>query len=126
VRRRSLDARAVGLGAAVVLAVAVPVATVGSALLDEGSDAVLVLALLVLVAIGAGGWVAGRQAPSSPLLHGAVAALAGFAVAQGLSIALQVAGDDDVDVAAVAFNTLLAANAGLLGGWLSTRRRLAT
>lgn len=125
-RRPSLDARAVGLGAAVVLAVAVPVATVGSALLDEGSDAVLVLALLVLVAIGAGGWVAGRQASSSPLLHGAFAALAGFAVAQALSIALQVVGDDDVDVAAVAFNTLLAANAGLLGGWLSTRRRLAT
>lgn len=124
-RPHPLDARALGLGGAVVLVVAVPVAAIGSALLDEGSDAVLVLALLVLVAIGAGGWVAGRQAPSAPLLHGALAAVAGFAVAQAFSIALQVAGDDDVDLAAVAFNALLAANAGLLGGWLSTRRHPA-
>jgi hypothetical protein len=108
-----------------VLAVAVPVAAIGSALLDDGSDAVFGLALLALIAIGAGGWIAGREAPSAPLLHGALAALAGFAIAQGVSIALQVAGDDDVNLAAVAFNALLAANAGLVGGWLSTRRRLA-
>jgi hypothetical protein len=118
----TVDGRAALTGAAVVLAVAVPVATLASVLLDEGDALVFVAALLVLVALGAAGWVAAAQARTSPLPTAVAAALAGFAVAQTLSIVLAVAGDDDVNPGAVVFNALLAANAGLLGGWLAGRR----
>jgi hypothetical protein len=107
--------RAIALGAGVVLAVGIPVATIGSLVLDEGSNAVFPLAALVIAAFVGGGWVAGREAPSSPLVVGAVAALVGFAIAQTVSIVLQVVDDDDVDIAPVLANAALAAAAGLLG-----------
>jgi len=121
----AVDGRAVLLGAAVVLGVAVPVAAIGSLVVDEGSDAVFVLALLALVAIGAGGWLAGSRARRSPLATAALAAFAGFAVAQLVSLVLQAIDDDDINPAAVVFNALLATNVGLLGGWLAgaTKRR---
>ena len=117
-----LDLRAVALGAAVVLVVGVPVATIGSVLLDEGSNAAFPLAILTLGALVAGGYVAGSKRPDAPLIHGAVAAIAGFAVAQAVSVVLQLVQDEDVSVVAVAFNALLAANIGLFGGWLASRR----
>ena len=115
-------ARAVALGAAVVLAIAVPVAVVGAIALDEGSNLVFPLAACVLAAFVAGGWFAGRHAEGeSKLVVGAAAAFAGFIVAQGVSLALQVAQDDDVQPAAVAANAVLAAACGLAGGALAAR-----
>ena len=119
---RDLDLRAVALGAAVVLVVGVPVATIGSLLVDEGSNAAFPLAILTLFAFMAGGFVAGSKRPDAPLIHGAAAAFAGFAVAQTVSIVLQLVQDDDISVVAVAFNALLAANIGLFGAWLASRR----
>jgi hypothetical protein len=113
--------RAVALGAAVVLAVGVPVATVGALVLDDGSNAVFPLAGLVVVAFAAGGWLAGREAPSSPLAVGAAAALVGFAVAQAVSIVLQVVDDEDVRVAPVVANAAMAAAFGMLGGRVGAR-----
>lgn len=117
-----LDLRAVALGAAVVLIVAVPVATIGSLVLDEGSNAAFPLAALTLFAFVAGGYVAGSKRPDAPLVHGAAAAFVGFAVAQTISIVLQLAQDEHVSAVAVAFNALLAANIGLFGAWLASRR----
>jgi hypothetical protein len=119
---RDLDLRAVALGAAVVLVVGVPVATIGSLLVDEGSNAAFPLAVLTLLAFVAGGFVAGSKRPDAPLIHGAAAAFVGFAVAQTVSIVLQVVQDDEVSVVAIAFNALLAANIGLFGAWLASRR----
>ena len=121
-RLNDLDLRAVALGAAAVLIVAVPVATIGSLLLDEGSNAAFPLAVLTLVAFVVGGYVAGSKRPDAPFVHGAAAAFVGFAIAQTISIVLQLVQDDTVSVVAVAFNALLAANIGVFGAWLASRR----
>lgn len=113
--------RPIALGAAVVLAVGVPVALIGSLALDEGSNLVFPLAAVVVAAFVAGGWYAARQDGRSPLLVGAAASLAGFAAAQAVAIAVTVAQDDDVRPAAVATNALLATAAGLAGGALAAR-----
>lgn len=115
--------RAVALGAGVVLAIGVPVATVGSLLIDEGSNAVFPLAGLVIAAFVAGGWLAGREWPASPLGVGAAAALIGCAVAQAVAIVVRIAGDEDVRPGVVAANVGLAAVAGLIGGTLGARGR---
>ena len=114
--------RPVALGALVVLAIAVPVAAIGAIALDDGSNLVFPLALCVLAAFVAGGWFAVRQAEreSKPVV-GAAAALAGFVVAQSVSLALQVAQDDDVQPAAIVANAVLAAACGLAGGALAAR-----
>jgi putative membrane protein (TIGR04086 family) len=113
--------RGVALGAAVVLAVGVPVAVLGALALDDGSNLVFPLAAVVVAAFVAGGWFAVRQAPDERPVIGAAAALAGFAIAQVVSVALQVAQDEDVRPAAVVTNAVLAAACGLLGGALAAR-----
>jgi hypothetical protein len=114
--------RAVALGAGVVLAVGVPVAIIGTLVLDEGSNAVFPLAALVVATFVAGGWLAGRETPerTNPLLAGALAALVGFAIAQGVALLLQEA-DDDIRAGVVAGNAVLAAVAGLVGGRIAAR-----
>ena len=113
--------RPVVLGAAVVLAVGVPVAVVGSLALDEGSNLVFPLAAVVVAAFVAGGWFAVRQAPRSRPVVGAAAAFCGFAVAQVVSLALQAAQDEDIRPAAVVANAVLAAACGLAGGAVAAR-----
>jgi hypothetical protein len=114
--------RGVAIGAAVVLAVGVPVAVVGSLALDDDSNLVFPLALLVVAAFVAGGWLAARQVEDEPKLAvGAAAALAGFAIAQSVSLALQVAQDEDIRPAAVVANAVLAAACGVAGAALATR-----
>jgi hypothetical protein len=117
-----IDAGAVGLGAVVTMAVGVPVATIGSVVLDEGSDFVFFFAVLALLGFLAGGFVAGARQPDTPMMHGALAALAGFAVAQSVAAVLQVIRDEDVSPVAIVFNAVLAANIGLVGGWAAARR----
>jgi hypothetical protein len=117
-----VDARVVGAGALVTMAIGIPVATVGSVVLDDGSDAVFAFAVLALIGFVAGGFVAGSRAPDTPMLHGAAAAFAGFAVAQTVAAVLQVVRDEDLSAVAIVFNALLAASLGQLGGWLAGRR----
>ncbi len=118
----NLDGRAISVGALVTMAVGIPVATVGSVILDDGSDLVFFFAVLAVVGFLAGGIVAGGRRPDAPMTHGALAALAGFLVAQAVSAVLQVARDESVSVVAIVFNALLAANIGLVGGLLGARR----
>lgn len=118
-----LDAASVGLGAVTTMAVGIPVATIGSVVLDDGSDLVFLFAVLALLGFLAGGYVAGHRQPTAPMTHGAVAALAGFTVAQAVAAVLQLARDESVSAVAVVFNALLAANIGLGGGAWGARRR---
>jgi hypothetical protein len=113
--------KAIALGAAIVLAVGVPIAVIGALAVDDGSNIVFLLAVPVLAAFVAGGWYAARQEPRSALVVGAAAAVAGFAIAQVVSIALQVVQDEDVNAGAVVGNALLAAACGLLGGAVARR-----
>jgi hypothetical protein len=117
-----LEASSVGLGALVTMAVGIPVAAIGAVVLDDGSDAVFLFALLALLGFLAGGYVGGFRQPEAPMAHGAVAALAGFAVSQAVAAALQLARDESVNPVAVAFNAMVAANLGLVGGILGGRR----
>lgn len=118
----TFDWNAIGLGALITMAVGIPVASIGSVVLDDGSNLVFLFAALALGGFLAGGWVAGSRRPQAPMAHGALAALVGFAVAQAIAAGLQIVRDEDVSALAVVFNALLAANIGLLGGWLAGRR----
>lgn len=119
-----LDWRAVATGALVAMAVGVPVATIASVVLDDDSNAVFPFAVVTIVGFLLGGWVAGaRGRPTErAMAHGAVAAFAGFVVAQAVAALLQVVRDEDLSPVAIVFNALLAAAVGLLGGWLAGRR----
>jgi hypothetical protein len=81
----SIDWRVVLRGALVGLAVIVPV-TVLRVVLDrevadfDDSGWIYPLFILILLAYGAAGWVAGNARPDSPLAHGALAGLGAFAL----------------------------------------------
>ena len=87
-----------------------------------GTNANLVLYLVLLGGLVNGGWVAGRRQPGSPLTHGALAAVSAYvvllAVVTGVRLAL---GRDLADPVAFVFNGLMSASAGILGGYLSLR-----
>jgi hypothetical protein len=87
-----------------------------------GTNANLVLYLVLLGGLVAGGWVAARRQPLSPLTHGGLAAVAAYvvllAVVSGIRLAL---GRDLADPVAFVFNGLMAASAGIFGGYLSLR-----
>ncbi len=76
----STDWRAVAKGALAGLAIVVPV-TVARAVLDDeirdfdDSGWIYPLFVLILVAYGVAGWVAGRGHPDTPLIHGGLAGL---------------------------------------------------
>ena len=114
--------RGVVLGAAVVLAIAVPVALIGALVLDDGSNLVFPFAAVVIGAFVFGGWFAARNGEGLPKpALGALAALTGFVVAQLVTVFLQVAQDEDVRPAVIAANAVLAAACGLAGGTLAAR-----
>ena len=118
----TIDWRAVGAGALVALAVAVPVILAGQAL-PRGSSLVVVLYLVLLAGLVAGGRRAGRRRPDAPLTHGALAALATTgALLLAIVVVRRVAGESAPNLVAVVFNLLMAASAGILGGLLSTRK----
>jgi len=117
-----LDRSSLGLGALTTMAVGVPVASIGSVVLDEGSDLVFFFGVLALVGFFAGGYVAGFRQPDAPMAHGALAALGGFAVSQAVAALLQLARDESVSLVYVAFNAMVATNVGLVGGIVGARR----
>lgn len=118
-----IDRTAVVAGAmraAVVAGLAIVVAQAIKSLTD--TDANLVLYLVLLFGLVFGGWVAARRQPTSPLTHGALAALAAYGVLVAVVTAVRVAlGRDLANPASFVFNGLMAASAGILGGYLALR-----
>jgi hypothetical protein len=111
-----LDWRAVGIGALLGLAVAVPGAVLGG-VTDVVAFAVFVFAGFVLAGV-----VAASKGPSIPFTHGIVAGVVVWAVVQGIGTILVVAKGDDLHPLAYVFNGFLAAGLGLLGGLIAERR----
>jgi putative membrane protein (TIGR04086 family) len=107
----------VGLAATMVLVAAVD-ATIG---LPHGSDWVFLFYAFALASLAAGGWIAARRRLDAPLLHGLLAALAGYAVIAILGVVSRVTLDKGPDAVAVAFNALMAASAGILGTLVAER-----
>jgi putative membrane protein (TIGR04086 family) len=120
----ALDWRAVLLGAAAAVAIAVPTAVLNAAVVDDGEETNLVFGTLLLVLAGfaVGGFVAARRAPDGPLANGAVAALCAFLVVQGAGVVRRLAADEPLSLPSLAFAALLAYSSGLLGALAASRR----
>jgi hypothetical protein len=122
----TVDPRALVLGATVAAAIAVPIAAIGSAVTDDGGAGAIAFGLAALLGFLVGGWSAAARAGHAALLHGTLAALIAAVVVQGVVAAIHLAGDDDVDLASLIVNALLATSLGLAGGWLAERRSSPT
>ncbi len=102
-------------GASIVLAQAIKSLT--------DTDANLFLYLVLLGGLAAGGRVAGRRQPLSPLTHGALAALCAYVVLIVVITAVRLAlGREVADPVSLLFNGLMAASAGIFGGYLALAR----
>ena len=127
---RSLDWRAVGVGAAVTLALLEPPVQIVSAVkVDDSTGAEsywwVVAAIAVLLSFAIGGWVAARRRPATPFLHGAAAAAIAYVVHLVVRTVIKAVSGDDTSLAVA--NTVLvgqiAISLGVLGAYVATRRR---
>ena len=113
-------------GMAVTILVCLPLALLSQAVADGDDDAGslgILLFLAVLAGFVLGGWVAARSAPGAPITNGAVAALAGYAVIQGVALVVRLVGGEDVNVVAIVFNGIAAYGCGLVGALAADRSR---
>jgi putative membrane protein (TIGR04086 family) len=120
----NVDRGAVMAGARLAVVVAgasIVVAQAVKSLTDR--DANLLLYLVLLGGLAAGGRVAARRQPLSPLTHGALAALAAYAVLIVVITVIRLAlGREVADPVSLLFNGLMAASAGMFGGYLAVMR----
>jgi hypothetical protein len=124
-----VDGPAVRAGALAAGAICLPLAIVAQ-LVSGGDDTdqppiVLVLYIAVLVGFVVGGRVAALRSTESPYSSGAVAALLAFVVIQAVGIVTNAVRGDDIGIANIVFNAMLAYGCGLLGAGMVARRRAA-
>jgi hypothetical protein len=120
----TVDRGAVLAGARLAVVVAGAAIVVAQAItsLTEG-DANLLLYLVLLGGLVAGGRVAALRQPLSPLTHGALAAIAAYVALIVVITAIRVAlGREVADPISLVFNGLMAASAGMFGGYLAIRK----
>ena len=121
-----VEPSAVARGAAVAVAVCLPLALVGRALDDDGSGGPLraLLFVGVLAGFAAGGAVAAGAARRVPFTNGGLAALLAFVAIQGTALVVGAAtGGDLVSFPSLVFNGLLAYGCGVAGSAVAGRRR---
>ena len=107
--------------AVIVAGAAIVVAQTIKSLTD--SDANLLLYIVLLGGLAAGGRVAGLREPQAPLTHGALAALVAYVVLIVVITAIRLAlGREVADPVSLLFNALMAASAGIFGGYLTLVR----
>ena len=117
----SVDRSAVFAGARLAVIVAVPAIILGQALESAaGGNAVIALYLVILGGLCAGGRLAALRQPESPLTHGALAAMAAYLTLVLAIVLIQLAlGREVADPVSLVFNGLMAASAGMFGGYLA-------
>lgn len=120
----SVDRSAVLAGARLAVMVAVPAIVLGQALESAaGGNAVIPLYLVILGGLCAGGRLAALRQPESPLTHGALAAIAAYVSLIVVIVLIQLAlGREVADPVSQVFNGLMAASAGMFGGYLAARK----
>jgi hypothetical protein len=121
---RTVEPRAVALGALTAVGIALPVGLVGQAVVesaDTSSVVAFVFLVPILMAFVVGGFVAARRAGVGPLSNGALAALGAFAVIQGVGLVRRLASGESVAPASLAFAAFLAYSCGLVGALLAQR-----
>lgn len=107
--------------AVLVAAGAIVVAQAITSLTDR--DANLLLYLVLLGGMAAGGREAALRRPETPLTHGALAALSAYVLLIMVITLIRVAlGREVADPVSLVFNALMAASAGIFGGYLAVRR----
>lgn len=127
----SVDWTVVRNAAVVGLVVLLPAALVASvALGDDPARWWTWLFLAVsLLAFTVAGFLAGGRRQDVPMIHGGLAAVATFAVAQLLGSGLRLARDEEVSIVAAVVGLLLALTCGVGGAlgadWFHRRRRRA-
>jgi hypothetical protein len=119
-----LDRPALVAGTLTALAVVVPATILGelAGAGDGESNLVFVFLLAVLTGFGAGAYVAARRAETGPLTNGALAAVAAFAIVQGVGSARRLVVGEPISLASIAFAALLAYSCGLVGAAVARRR----
>lgn len=112
-------------GAAVAVAICVPLALVSRQVADggDGSPVTALLFVVVLAGLAVGGFVAARSAAAAPFTNGGLAALLAFVAIQGVALAVRSADGDPTSVPDLVFNGLLAYGCGLAGGAIAGRRQ---
>ena len=117
----SVDRSAVLAGARLAVIVAVPAIILGQALESAaGGNAVIPLYLVILGGLCAGGRLAALRQLQAPLTHGALAALAAYvALVAGIVVIQLALGRELADPVSLVFNGLMAASAGMFGGYLA-------
>lgn len=118
-----VDGAAVLRGAAVAIAICLPLALIGQQVVDEGDGSPLtgLLFVAVLAGFAVGGFVAARAASTAPYTNGGLAALAAFMVIQGTAVVVRLVAGGGVSVPVLVFNGLLAFGCGLAGGTIASR-----
>ena len=120
----NVDRRAVTAGAAVAVAVAAVAIALAQAISSfTDNDANLPLYFVLLGGLVTGGRVAALRQPLSPLTHGALAAVSALVVVIAAIVVIRLAlGRELADPVSLVFHLLMAASAGICGGYLATRR----
>jgi hypothetical protein len=122
---KNLELDAIAKGMAVAIVVCLPLALLSQAIADGTDDDPSRWAFLLFFGVLAGfvlaGFVTARAATEYPYTNGAVAALVGYVVIQGVAIVVRLVGGDDVRVVAVVFNGLVAYGCGLTGALAGAR-----
>lgn len=120
----TVDRSAVLAGARLAVMVAVPAIVLGQALESAaGGNAVILLYLVILGGLCAGGRLAALRQPLSPLTHGALAAIAAYVSLIVVIVLIQLAlGREMADPVSLVFNGLMSASAGMFGGYLAARQ----
>lgn len=122
----ALNQPAIVRGAAVMLAVSIPVIVLALILeafidLDSSGPVPVLLYLAIVASAVAAGRIAGMGSRQTPLIHGATAAIAGYAVLAVLAVGRLLITGDDIAIVALISNGFICAFFGLCGGLLALR-----
>ena len=124
------DGRAVLAGAAIALVIAVPPAVIAQVASDRdtlaGSNWVLLLFGVILLAFATGGFVAARRRPANPLVSGAAAAFTAFALVQAYGLARRLSDGDEIRWLGILFAAMVAASCGTVGAIVASMRESRT
>ncbi|MBV6508807.1 MAG: hypothetical protein JJLCMIEE_01873 [Acidimicrobiales bacterium] len=123
----TFDVRAVVPGALTTLVLALVAGVVNQVLVDrgtieEGSPLAFFFFLLIVLAGAVGGFVSGRRAPDSPLLHGAVASASAYLLVQGIGVIRRLIAGDPLNWLSYLYLAVLMATCGMLGALLANHR----
>ncbi len=118
IRGIEISQAAVRYGVMNIALFAGPCVIVSQVLADHksGTSAIPILLFLgVIFGFALGGFGAARSRPDAPLIHGALAAAAAFAIIQTIGIIRRSISGDALHITSIAFNFMVAVLAAMIG-----------